>query len=415
MPVDPVGRGKPPDIRLINHMTDPRSVTILGATGSVGSSTADLIADAGPALFSTVAVTAQSNVLALAQQAIRLKAKTAVIGQDEKFRELKDLLARTGIECAAGAAAIVEAATRPSDLVMASIVGAAGLRPTLAAVQRGATIALANKECLVTAGALFMAAARTSGATIIPVDSEHSAVFQVLHGDPKAVSRVTLTASGGPFWRTSREDMAKASPREACAHPNWSMGAKISVDSATLMNKGLELIEAAVLFGLRADQLDVLVHRQSIVHALVAYADGSVLAQMSPPDMKTPIALALAYPNRMAWGARPLDLAAVGQLTFEKPDEERFPCLRLARHALQTGGLAPTILNAANEEAVGAFLDGRLPFLAIAEVNERVLTEFSDLPRSGADALEPVLALDEAVRRAARSVIHGLAPGIAVA
>jgi 1-deoxy-D-xylulose-5-phosphate reductoisomerase len=396
-------------------MSVHRSVTILGVTGSVGSSTAALLAHAGRARFSTAAVTAQSNVAALAQHAIALGAGVAVIGDEGRYKDLKEALGGSGIVCAAGPAAIVEAAERKSDIVMASIVGTAGLRPTLAAVRRGATIALANKECLVTAGRQFMALAQECGATILPVDSEHSAVFQVLSGDRRAVSRVTLTASGGPFWRSSLEEMSRAGPREACAHPNWSMGAKISVDSATLMNKGLEVIEAAVLFGLRADQLDVLVHRQSIVHAMVSYADGSVLAQLSQPDMKTPIAYALAYPERMAWPARTLDLASIGQLSFERPDYVRFPCLRLAREALEAGHGAPTVLNAANEVAVEAFLAGALPFLAIAAVNERVLTALEPVAQSGADSLEAVLALDGEARRVARSVIHGLAPGNAVA
>lgn len=388
-----------------------RSVTILGVTGSVGGSTANLMAEAGRERFSAAAVTAQSNVSALAQRAVQLGAGLAVIGDESRYLELKGALSGTGIACAAGQGAIVEAAERPSDIVMAAIVGSAGLRPTLAAVKRGATIALANKECLVTAGEYFMAQARAHHATIVPVDSEHSAVFQVLADDRRTVSKVTLTASGGPFLRSSMDEMAKAGPREACAHPNWSMGAKISVDSATLMNKGLEVIEAAVLFSLTADQLDVLVHRQSIVHALVSYADGSVLAQLSQPDMRTPIAFALAYPQRMAWAAKPLDLAAIGQLSFERPDEGRFPCLRLARAALKTGRGAPTVLNAANEEAVSAFLAGALPFLAIAEVNESVLTALDALTQSGADTLEAVLALDGEARRVARSVIHRLAPG----
>jgi 1-deoxy-D-xylulose-5-phosphate reductoisomerase len=396
-------------------MSVHRSVTILGVTGSVGGSTADLIEEAGRERFSVAAVTAQSSVDALARQAQRLNASAAVIGDASKYKALRDALMGTGIECAAGPDAIVEAAQRPSDIVMAAIVGAAGLKPTLAAVERGATVALANKECLVTAGPHFMAKARETGAAIVPVDSEHSAVFQVLSGDPAAVSRVILTASGGPFLRSSLADMAKAGPREACAHPNWSMGAKISVDSATLMNKGLELIEAAVLFGLRADQMDVLVHRQSIVHALVTYCDGSVLAQLSHPDMKTPIAVALAHPDRLAWRARRLDLAEIGQLSFEKPDGARFPCLQLARAALEKGGGAPAVLNAANEEAVGAFLAGSLPFLAIAEINERVLTALDPVTHSGAESLEAVLALDAEARRLARAQMGGLAQGTSVA
>jgi 1-deoxy-D-xylulose-5-phosphate reductoisomerase len=400
---------------LKGQMTEHRSVTILGATGSVGASTADLIAAAGPEQFTTEAVTAQTNVQSLAIQAKRLGAKLAVIGDPARYQDLKEALLGSGIACAAGQNAIIEAAARPSDIVMAAIVGAAGLRPTLAGVSRGATIALANKECLVTAGAFFMSETKRANAAIIPVDSEHSAVFQVLSDDRNTVKKVTLTASGGPFWRSSLEDMASAGPREACAHPNWSMGAKISVDSATLMNKGLELIEASVLFGLRPDQLDVLVHRQSIIHALVSYTDGSVLAQLSHPDMKTPIAYALAHPRRMAWPAKTLDLAAIGQLTFEKPDLARFPCLRLAMAALHGGGGLPTVLNAANEEAVSAFLQGALPFLAIAEVSERVLTALEHLAQTGAVGLEAVLALDLEARHQARAIIDSLAPGMAVA
>lgn len=395
-----------------------RTVTILGSTGSVGASTVDLILSANrdqPGRFQTIAVTAQSNARALADQAHQLNAKHAAIGDARHYQDLKERLNGSGISCAAGPDAIIEAAMMPADLVMASIVGTAGLRPALAAVGRGAQIALANKECLVTAGAHFMAMAARHNAKIIPVDSEHSAIHQVLEPDRAQVSCVTLTASGGPFRDATLAEMAKMGPREACAHPNWSMGAKISVDSATLMNKGLELIEASHLFGLSGDQLDVLVHRQSIVHALVAYRDGSVLAQMSVPDMRTPIAFALGYPNRLAWPARRLDLAQLGKLTFEAPDTVRFPCLALAIHALRRGGGVPTVLNAANEVAVGAFLSGRLPFLAIAQLAEKVLTLLDRAAQTDADRLEPLLALDAEARRLSEELIPALARTSAVA
>jgi 1-deoxy-D-xylulose-5-phosphate reductoisomerase len=401
-------------------MTKPRSVTVLGSTGSVGRSTVDLITGANAAegdgpRFDVVALTAQSNAELLAHQAIALKAKLAVIGDPAHYGALRTFLSGSDIACAAGAEALEAAAAAPSDFVMAAIVGTAGLTPALAAVRRGAMIGLANKECLVTAGAYFMESAARHGAQIIPVDSEHSGVFQILEPDSSSIHQVTLTASGGPFWDRSLAQMARVTPQEACAHPNWSMGAKISVDSATLMNKGLEVIEAAHLFGLNSGQLSVLVHRQSIIHALISYRDGSMLAQMSHPDMRTPIAYALGYPARLAWPARPLDLAETGRLTFEAPDPVRFPCLRLAGEALAAGHGFPNVLNAANEVAVAAFLEGRLPFLAIAALAEKVLTLFDCMARTSSETLEAILALDAETRRAAHLLIPGLAQDAAVA
>lgn len=356
-----------------------RRVTVLGSTGSIGVSTLDVIAHAretyGADAFPIEALTAQSNVELLAEQARRFRPSLAVIGDAARGGALKQMLAGTGIESAAGREAVIEAAARPSYVVMVAIVGAASLAPALAAVRRGATIALANKECIVAAGDLFRRAVAESGATLIPVDSEHNAAFQLLNFDEAhAIERVTLTASGGPFRDWPSERMAVATPEQAVAHPNWSMGAKISVDSATLMNKGLELIEAHFLFSLEPDRLAVLVHPQSIVHCLVSYADGSTLAHLSAPDMRTPIAHALAWPRRMSSPSRRLDLAMLNKLTFEVPDPERFPCLNLAQTCLRQGGLAPTILNAANEVAVQAFLGRRIGFLDIARVVEDTLS-----------------------------------------
>jgi 1-deoxy-D-xylulose-5-phosphate reductoisomerase len=391
-------------------MTSGRDITILGSTGSVGANTVALIADAQerePGRYRVRALTAQNNANLLAQQAIQLGAKHAAIGDASKLSELRSRLSGTGISTAAGEGAVVEAATMPADWVMAAIVGAVGLAPALEAVRRGATIALANKECLVTAGALFVALAAKHGARIIPVDSEHSAVFQVLdQRDPDSVSQVTITASGGPFRTWSLEQMASATPAEACAHPIWSMGAKISVDSATLMNKGLELIEAHHLFGLPPTKLNVVVHPQSIVHALVSYIDGSTLAQIAAPDMRTPIAVALAYPGRMAWGARPIRLADIGKLEFEEPDLDRFPCLGLAIDALKAGGAVPTILNAANEVAVEAFLAKRLAFPDIAKLVEDVIETMSAEFGGRPPDLASVLALDQEARARATEFVR---------
>ncbi|MGX1196539.1 1-deoxy-D-xylulose-5-phosphate reductoisomerase [Parvibaculum sp. MBR-TMA-1.3b-4.2] len=351
----------------------PRRITILGSTGSIGCSTLDLV-ERQPESFEIEALTAHRNVDALVAQALKFRPSVAVIGDPAGYDALKQGLAGSGIEAAAGAAAIDEAASRPSDFVMAGIVGAAGLAPTLAAVRRGACVALANKECLVSAGALFLAEVERSGAVLLPVDSEHNAIFQVLEADkPESISRIILTASGGPFRTWTVEEMATATPAQAVAHPRWEMGAKISVDSATLMNKGLELIEAFYLFPVEESQIDVIIHPESIIHSMVEYVDGSVLAQLGSPDMRTPIGYTLAWPSRMATPSARLDFAEIGKLTFEVPDVVRFPLLRLAREALKDGGAAPNVLNAANEVAVAAFLNGRLPFAEIAATVEEVL------------------------------------------
>ncbi len=386
-----------PDIRAAPRSL-PRSVTILGSTGSVGCNTLDLI-ERQPEAFAVEALTANGSAQRLAAQAKRVRAKLAVVADESRYRELKDALSGTGVEAAAGAQAVADAAARPADWVMAAIVGAAGLAPTLAAVRRGAIVALANKETLVCAGALMTAEVARHGATLLPVDSEHNAIFQVLDFDRlDSVDRIILTASGGPFRSLSRAAMAEVTPAQAIAHPNWDMGAKISVDSATMMNKGLELIEAHHLFGLAETQIEILVHPQSVVHSLVAYSDGSVLAQMGQPDMRTPIAYTLAWPRRMAAPVERLDLAKIGQLTFEAPDSTRFPALHLSRQALQTGGSAPTILNAANEVAVQGFMDGRLGFLDIAEVVERTLER---MPVAPLNRFEDVWQIDNEARRIA--------------
>jgi len=381
-----------------------RSVTILGSTGSVGSNTVDLI-ERNRKSFAVDALTANGNVERLAEQARKLRPRLAVIGDPTKYAALSDALAGTGIETAAGPAAIVEAACRPADWVMAAIVGAAGLEATMAAVRRGAIVALANKECLVCAGALMMAEIARSGATLLPVDSEHSAIFQVFdfqHLD--AVEKIILTASGGPFRDFDRAAMARVTPAQAVAHPNWNMGAKISVDSATMMNKGLEVIEAHHLFGLSESRIEIVVHPQSVVHSLVAYVDGSVLAQLGSPDMRTPIAYALRWPQRMAAPSARLDLAAIGALTFEPPDPVRFPALQVARDALRAGGAAPTVLNAANEVAVHGFLAGRLGFLDIVPTVERTLAA---MPAAAPASLQEVCHLDERARAVARAFIPG--------
>ena len=383
----------------------PRSITILGSTGSVGCSTVDLIAR-HPERFVVEALTARGNVARLVEQAKQLRARRAVIADESCYPELRDALAGTGIAAAAGEAAVVEAAGMPADWVMSAIVGAAGLEPTLAAVQRGAIVALANKECLVCAGKLFMAEVREHGATLLPVDSEHSAIFQVFDFvQADRVEKIILTASGGPFRSTPLADMEAATPRAAVAHPNWSMGAKISVDSATMMNKGLEMIEAYHLFPVRTDQIEVVVHPQSIIHSMVCYQDGSVLAQLGTPDMRTPIAYALGWPRRMPAPAQRLDLVQLGKLTFEAPDTQRFPALRLAREALHQGGGAPTILNAANEVAVAGFMAGAIGFLDIARGVEHALGSIAAPPPA---SLADVRALDAEARRVASEFVKGL-------
>jgi len=383
-----------------------RPVTILGSTGSVGTQTVDLIARA-PDSFAVEALTANRNVPLLARQARQLGARLAVVADDSCYAALKEALAGTGIEAAAGAAAVAAAAARPADWVMSAIVGAAGLEPTLAAVRRGAHVAFANKETLVCAGALMMDEVRAHGATLLPVDSEHSAIYQCFDfRHPERVARLVLTASGGPFRARDRAFMAAVTPEQAVAHPTWDMGAKISVDSATMMNKGLELIEAHFLFDVPEERIDVLVHPQSVIHSLVEYVDGSVLAQLGTPDMRTPIAYALAWPDRMETPARRLDLARAASLTFEAPDPVRFPALRLARAALQSGGGAPTILSAANEVAVSAFLERRIGFLHIERVVEDTLAA---LPHRAPSTLADVRAIDEDARRAAAERVASLA------
>jgi len=383
----------------------PRSVSILGATGSVGCNTVDLI-ERNPGAFVVEALTANRNVALLAKQARRLRPQMAVVADPACYKSLKEALAGTKIHVAAGPEAVAEAAARPAEWVMAAIVGAAGLKPTLTAVRRGATVALANKECLVSAGDVFVKEVSAHGAILLPVDSEHSAIFQVFDFDnADRVQRIILTASGGPFREFSREQMATVTPEQAVDHPNWDMGAKISVDSATMMNKGLELIEAFHLFPVSEDRIEILVHPQSVIHSMVDYVDGSVLAQLGEPDMRTPIAYALAWPKRMAAPAPRLKLEEIGTLTFEAPDMLRFPALRLARQALQAGGAAPTVLNAANEVAVHHFLDRRIGFLDIAAVVEETLAVAS-IDRFA--NLDDVAAIDAEARRVAETLVSKL-------
>lgn len=379
-----------------------RSLTILGATGSVGSQALDLVAR-NPGRWHVEALTANSDVEGLAKAARACGAKFAAIADPSAHTALKAALAGTGIESGAGPEALCEAARRPGDIVLTAIVGAAGLPPTLAAVERGATLAIANKETLVCAGPVVTAAAQASGARLLPVDSEHNAIFQVFdHEQPDRVAKVILTCSGGPFRTASIEAMGKASVADACKHPVWSMGAKISVDSATLMNKGLELIEAYHLFPVGIDRLDVIVHPQSVVHSMVEYVDGSVLAQLGTPDMRIPIAYAMAWPERIATPATRLDLAAVGKLEFEAPDLTRFPCLQLAWDALRAGGSAPCILNAANEIAVAAFIAGQVGFLDIGAV---VAETLAMIPAGPVGSLAEVVAIDAEARAGARAAV----------
>jgi 1-deoxy-D-xylulose-5-phosphate reductoisomerase len=373
-----------------------KKISILGATGSIGKSTLDLI-ERSPDDFEVVALTAAVNAAALADAARRTGARLAVIADESRLAELETALRGTDCRAATGEDALVEAAAGDADLVMAAIVGCAGLAPTMAAVEAGKTVALANKEALVTAGDLMIDAATKSGAQLLPVDSEHNAIFQSLAGSRiDQVSRIILTASGGPFRTSSAEEIHAATTAQAVAHPNWSMGAKISVDSATLMNKGLELIEAHYLFGLPSERIDILIHPQSVIHSLVEYVDGSVLAQLGSPDMRIPIAYALAWPDRMPTPAQRLNLADIARLDFGEPDLERFPALRLAREALEAGGSAPAVLNAANEVAVAAFLDGGIQFPDISRLVESALQE-NDRP--GPHSIEDVFEIDREVRR----------------
>lgn len=384
----------------------PCRLSILGATGSIGTSTLDLVGRHQDS-YQIVALTAQSKPEELAQLAMRHGARVAVIGDERHYGALKAALGASGVKAAAGADALCEAASEPSDCVMAAIVGAAGLKPTFAALERGRRIALANKECLVSAGSVFTAAVARTGAELVPVDSEHSAAFQLLAGaEPSSIEKIVLTASGGPFRSWSLEQLEQATPEKALKHPNWSMGDKITIDSATLMNKGLELIEAFHLFPVDHGAISAVIHPQSIVHCLVMYKDGSVLAQMAPPDMRTPIAVALAWPARMSAPTERLDLVRLGTLTFEAPDETRFPALRLAREAMQRGDTAPAFLNAANEEAVAAFLARKMGFCDIARTVEAVLeTAARDGSIARASSLEDVLAADALARRLAQAHI----------
>jgi 1-deoxy-D-xylulose-5-phosphate reductoisomerase len=391
-----------------------RNVSILGVTGSIGKSTLEVIEQlrAQGVEIPVEAVTAGRNIAGLADACRRLKPRYAAVADADLLDQARDALAGLGIEVGAGPAALIEAASRPAAWVMSAIVGAAGLEPTMAAIRRGALVALANKECLVCAGPLVIEAAREHGATLLPVDSEHNAIFQVLT-HPARVDRLTLTASGGPFRNWTREAMAAARPEQACAHPNWSMGAKISVDSATLMNKGLELIEASYLFDTPEDRIEVLIHPQSIIHSLVHYCDGSVLAQLSAPDMRTPISYALAWPDRATVITPRLNLVATGALDFQAPDLERFPALGLARSALRAGPGRAAALNAANEIAVGAFLAGRIGFLDICRIVEEALAVLEG-SEAGLIAKTPISlaevgAVDQAARRAAQRIAGSLA------
>jgi 1-deoxy-D-xylulose-5-phosphate reductoisomerase len=376
-----------------------KSVTVLGSTGSIGTQTLELL-QANPDRYSVRALVAGSNVKLLAEQAVALRAEIAVVADPAKHADLVAALSGTGIEAASGAAAVVEAAARKVDLTMCAIVGAAGLHPTLAAIENGGSVALANKEALVCAGDVMLRAVKQAGATLLPTDSEHNAIFQSMaDGNHGAVDKIILTASGGPFRNASVEEMRAATLEKALKHPVWSMGAKISIDSATMMNKGLEVIEAARLFGLASDRIDVLIHPQSTVHGMVCYSDGSVIAQLGSPDMRVPIAHCLAWPQRIPTPAPRLDLVALGKLEFAAPDPLRFPALRLAREALAAGGGVPALMSAANEIAVEAFLNRKIGFLDIVEVVEQVMLAMG---QPEADSIETVIAIDaEARSRAA--------------
>ncbi|MGP1354249.1 MAG: 1-deoxy-D-xylulose-5-phosphate reductoisomerase [Parasphingopyxis sp.] len=387
-------------------MSGRKRISILGATGSVGQSTLDLV-DRDPDAFEVIAVTAFRDVEGLADVARKHAAKVAVIGDQTLESELESALAGSGIATAAGAQAICDAAAMDADFVMAAIVGAAGVRPVMAAIEAGTTVGLANKESLVSAGSLMLEAARKRGVTILPVDSEHNAIFQCFdHERPGGIASIILTASGGPFREWTREQMRDVTPERAVQHPNWSMGAKISIDSATLMNKGLELIEARYLFDLPPDDCRIVVHPQSVIHSLVEYRDGSVLAQLGAPDMRIPIAHTLAWPERMETPCERLNLAEIARLDFEEPDAERFPAIALARSAMEAGGARPAILNAANEEAVAAFLANRIGFLDIAEIVARVLNGYAP---NAPQTLDDVFAIDAEARAHAQQQMESLA------
>ncbi len=384
----------------------PRSVVILGATGSIGKSTADIIAGSNGALCVT-AVAGGRDPIALARVARDLGAQFAALADPAGYAELKQALAGTGIKPAAGRAAVIEAALHPAEIVMAAIAGTAGVEPTFAALSAGRTVALANKECLVCAGPAFIRQAALRGTRLLPVDSEHNAIFQALGAaDHDTIEKITLTASGGPFRTWNIEAIAQATPEQALQHPNWSMGPKVTIDSASLMNKGLELIEAHHIFGIEAERLEVLVHAQSIVHGLVSFRDGSVIAGLAAPDMRVPIAHCLFYPQRRMTGARRLDLAGIGQLTFERPDFQRFPALRLALDCLRLGRGLPTVLNAANEIAVEAFLARRISFGDIARLVERCCeAALGDGTAREPLSIDEALAIDHMARERARALL----------
>ncbi len=390
-----------------DHMgiSGPREITILGSTGSIGTSTIDLI-ERDRDRYAVVALTAHSNVSRLAEQARRLRPQLVVIADSSLYSELRGAVSGLDIEVAAGAAALVDAASRPTDFVMAGIVGYAGLAPTLQAVRAGATVGLANKECLVCAGDIVTAAVRHANGNLLPVDSEHSAIFQVFDfAQADRISRIILTASGGPFLDRERQELGGVTPAEAVAHPNWDMGAKVSVDSATMMNKGLEVIEAHHLFPVADEQIEIVVHPQSVIHSMVEYVDGSILAQLGTPDMRTPIAYALGWPSRIHSPSEKLDFETMGELTFQPPDDVRFPAIRLARAALEAGGAMPTALNAANEVAVEAFLDGGIGFLQITDVIEATLAVSSP---DRVETLDDIVSVDAAARRSAHAMVQEL-------
>ena len=383
-----------------------RTISLLGATGSIGASTLDLVRR-NPHDWQVDALTANCSAAELAKLAREFGARIAVVGEEGCLAELREALAGTGIETAGGAQALCEAAARPVDMTVSAIVGCAGLAPTMAAVERGGTVALANKEALVSAGDVMTSAVAKHGATLLPTDSEHNAIFQCLAANNISdVARITLTASGGPLRTWSKEQIEAATPEEAVAHPNWSMGAKISVDSATMMNKGLEYIEAHHLFPVGLERLKIVVHPQSVIHSMVEFRDRSTLAQLGPPDMRVPIASCLAYPDRMDTPLQPLDLAGIGELTFFVPDEDRFPATRIAREAIEAGGAAPATLNAANEIAVEAFLAGHIGFTRITAVVEETLRRYNAPAPS---TLEEVLAIDSEARQCARNALESSA------
>ncbi|MEM6677098.1 MAG: 1-deoxy-D-xylulose-5-phosphate reductoisomerase [Pseudomonadota bacterium] len=391
---------------MVARMT--RKITILGVTGSIGQSTLSVIESLGADRFETVAVTGHGNIAGLAEAARRLRAGVAVTADPDRLGDLRDALGNSGIEAAAGSDALIEAASRPTDLLMSAIVGAAGLAPTLAAVRQGATIALANKECLVAAGPVFLAEIARSGATLLPVDSEHNAIFQLVAAERDCpIERLILTASGGPFRQKTLAEMKAVTVAEAVAHPNWSMGARISIDSASMFNKALEMIEAWHLFGVTPAQIEVIVHPQSIIHSMIGFRDGSILAHLGPPDMRVAIGHAVAHPERAALPVDRLDFAKLSRLDFEAPDPERFPALRLAREAMEAGGQASCVLNGAREVALDAFIAGQIGFLDMAALTAEAMAALDGLPPAA--NLDDVFAADREARRVGRSLLSRFA------